>query len=82
MKDLPPFFRDTDLKVHFRSYYFNRENPDGTKNIAGAFGGWTSYNSGWLFDIFGIGGTVYGSAPLYAPLDRDGTSLLKPGQKG
>ena len=36
----------------------------------------------WLFDVFGIGATFYGSAPLYAPDDKDGTLLLKPGQEG
>jgi hypothetical protein len=83
MKDLPPFFRDTDLKLHWRSYYLNRENPEnGSKNEAWAFGGWLSYKSGWLFDVFGIGATFYGSAPLYAPDDTDGTLLLKPGQEG
>ena len=83
MKDLPPFFRDTDLKLHWRSYYFNRENPeDGSENEAWAFGGWPSYKSGWLFDVFGIGATFYGSAPLYAPDEKDGTLLLKPGEKG
>jgi hypothetical protein len=83
MKDLPPFLRDTDLKLHWRSYYFNRENPEnGSKNEAWAFGGWLSYKSGWLFDVFGIGATFYGSAPLYAPDDKDGTLLLKRGQEG
>ena len=83
MKDLPPFLRDTDLKLHWRSYYFNRENPeDGSENEAWAFGGWLSYRSGWLFDVFGLGATFYGSAPLYAPDDKDGTLLLKPGQEG
>ena len=82
MKDLPPFWRDTDLKLHWRSYYFNRENPEGPENEAWAFGGWLSYKSGWLFDVFGIGATFYGSAPLYAPDDKDGTLLLKPGQEG
>ena len=83
MKDLPPFLRDTDLKLHWRSYYFNRDNPeDGTENEAWAFGGWLSYRSGWLFDVFGLGATFYGSAPLYAPDDKDGTLLLKPGQEG
>jgi hypothetical protein len=82
MKDLPPFLRDTDLKLHWRSYYFNRENPGGTENEAWTFGGWASYKSGWLLDVFGIGATLYGSAPLYAPDDRDGTLLLRPGQKG
>ena len=78
----PPFWRDTDLKLHLRSYYFNRENPEGPENEAWAFGGWLSYKSGWLFDVFGIGATFYGSAPLYAPDDKDGTLLLKPGQEG
>jgi hypothetical protein len=82
MKTLPPFLRDTDLKIHFRSYYFNRENPNGTENEAWAFGGWLGYRSGWLLDTLAIGATFYGSAPLYAPDDRDGTTLLKPGQEG
>ena len=82
MKDLPAFLRDTDFTIYLRSYYINRENPDGTENEAWAFGGWFSYRSGWLFDMFAIGATVYGSAPLYAPDDKDGTTLLKPGQEG
>ena len=82
MKDLPAFLRDTDFTLYLRSYYFNRENPDGTENEAWAFGGWAAYRSGWLFDLFQIGATVYGSAPLYAPDDKDGTTLLKPGQEG
>jgi outer membrane porin, OprD family len=82
MKDLPPFLRDTDLKLHFRSYDFDRVNPEAPPNEAWAFGGWASYKSGWLFDVFGIGATFYGSAPLYAPEGKGGTLLLKPGQKG
>ena len=82
MKDLPAFLRDTDLTLYLRTYYFDRENPDGTENEAWAFGGWFSYRSGWLLDTFAIGATVYGSAPLYAPDDKDGTTLLKPGQEG
>jgi len=79
---LPPFLKDTDLKVHFRSYYFNRTQPNETVNEAWAFGGWLSYQSGWLLDTFSMGASLYGSAPLYAPADRDGTLLLQPGQKG
>jgi hypothetical protein len=83
LKDLPPFLRDTDLTFHVRSYYLSRENPeDGSENEAWAFGGWASYKSGWLFDGFGIGATFYGSAPLYAPDEKDGTLLLKPGGEG
>jgi hypothetical protein len=79
---LPPFLRDTDLKAHFRTYYFNRTKPDDSKNEAWAFGGWISYQSGWLLDTFSMGASLYGSTPFYAPDDREGTLLLKPGQKG
>jgi outer membrane porin, OprD family len=82
MKDLPPFLRDIDLKANFRTYYFNRTKPDDTVNEALAFGGWLGIKSGWLLDTFAVGATMYGSAPLHAPDDRDGTLLLKPGQEG
>ena len=78
----PPFLGDTDLKVHFRSYYFNRTKPDDTQNEAYALGGWIGYKSGWLFDTFQMGATLFGSAPLYTPPDKDGTLLLQPGQNG
>jgi hypothetical protein len=76
MKNLPSFLRDTDLGLHFRSYHFNRENPNGVANEASTFGGWARYKSGWLFDVFGIGATFYGSAKLDAPADKDGSGLL------
>jgi outer membrane porin, OprD family len=78
---LPAFLKDTDLRVHFRTYYFNRNNPDDSKNEALATGGWISYQSGWLANTFAMGATLYGSAKLYGPEDRDGTSLLKPSQE-
>src|SRR5215813_6189899 len=79
---LPPFLSDTDFHLHYRSYYLNRMQPSGAVNEAEAFGGWLSYRSGWLLDTFAMGATFYGSAPLYAPADRDGTLLLATGQKG
>jgi hypothetical protein len=82
VKPLTPFIGDTDLRVHFRTYYLNRHRPDDTNSEALAAGGWLSYKSGWLFDVFSMGATFYGSAPLWAPPDRDGTLLLRPGQEG
>src|SRR5438876_783511 len=41
-----------------------------------------TYRSGWLLDRLFIGATLYVSEPLYAPADRDGTSLLQDGQRG
>jgi outer membrane porin, OprD family len=79
---LPPFLSETDFHLHYRSYYLNRTQPNATVNEAEAFGGWVSYRSGWLLDTFAMGATFYGSAPLYAPEDREGTLLLAPGQKG
>jgi len=78
---LPSFIKDTDLRVHFRTYYFNRNKPDDSKNEALATGGWIAYQSGWLAETFAMGATLYGSAKLYGPEDRDGTLLLKPSQE-
>src|SRR5262249_56253456 len=62
---LPPFLRDTMVKLHLRSFYFNRLNSDDTQNEAWAFGGWLSYKSGWLWDTFALGAVGYTSQPLY-----------------
>ena len=78
----PPFLRDTNLSTHYRIYYLNQAKTNDTQSEALATGGWISYQSGWLLDTFALGASLYGSAPLYAPADRDGTLLLKTGQKG
>jgi hypothetical protein len=80
LSTLPPFFRDTSLKLRSRTFYFNRQNDDGTANEALATGGWLQYTSGWLFDTFAVGATYFASFPLYAPESRSGTLLLTPGR--
>src|SRR5262249_14768525 len=80
MSKRPPFFRDPDLKVHFRSFYFNRQKDDGTASETWAMGGWIQYASGWLLDTFAMGTTYYLSAPLYAPDNSPGSLLVTPGQ--
>ena len=82
MEKLPAFIRDTDLNLHFRTFYFDRVNPDDSVNEAWAIGGWLEYRSGWLFDTFRMGAVGYTSQPLYAPNDKDGTQLLATGQEG
>ncbi len=85
LKDTPAFFRDTTLGLNVRTYYFYRDNYPGSNpeiNQAWALGGSLSYQSGWFLDHFGMGTVLYTSQPLYAPDDRDGTLLLKPGQEG
>src|SRR5262249_446447 len=55
LETLPPFFRDTQLGVNVRLFYFDRENhvsPPKSDNEALAIGGSLAYQSGWLADIF------------------------------
>jgi hypothetical protein len=78
MSRMDPFFRDTDLNVRLRTFYFNRQNDNDTANEAWAGGGWVQYASGWLLDTFAIGSTYYTSLPLYTPDGREGTLLLTP----
>src|SRR5262245_45606155 len=48
LSTLPPFFRDTTLRLRSRTYYFNQQNDNGTANEALTTGGWVQYGSGWL----------------------------------
>ena len=80
LKTLPPFLRDTDLNLKWRTFYFNRQNDNNTASEALATGGWIQYASGWLLDTFSMGATYYFSLPLYAPDSRPGSLLLTPGQ--
>lgn len=82
MKDMDPFFRDMNLDVNLRSYYFQRKQYDDSFNEAWAIGGALSYRSGWFLNHFGAGAAFYISEPLWAPDGRDGTKLLQEGQKG
>lgn len=82
VKDLPPFFRDSSLALHFRTMLFDAWKLDNTRQEAWAAGGWLAYESGWLADTLQVGATLYTSEPVYAPDDRDGTQILKAGQQG
>jgi hypothetical protein len=77
-----PFFRDQKLDLNLRTYYKYNDKVDNSVSEAWAIGGALTYKSGYFLDHFALGGAVYTSQPLYAPEDRDGTLLLKPGQEG
>ena len=84
LETLPPFFRDTQVGLNLRMYYFDRENhvsPAKSDNEAWTLGGSLAYQSGWLENILRVGVEGFGSQKLYAPQDRDGTLLLLPGQE-
>ncbi len=84
LEPLPPFFRDTQVGLNLRMYYFNRDNhvaPPKSDNEALTLGGSLAYQSGWLAHIFRLGVEGFGSQKLYGPESRDGTLLLLPGQE-
>jgi hypothetical protein len=82
MEKLPAFIRDTDLNLHFRTFYFDRINPDDSVNEAWAIGGWLEYRSGWLWDTFAMGAVGYTSQPLVRAQrqGRDHTACARPGR--
>jgi hypothetical protein len=82
LEDLPAFFRDTQLSGDFRTYYFRRRFAESRNAEALATGGTLRYRSGWLLDRLQLGAAVFTSQKLYGPSQRDGTGLLRPGQKG
>ena len=71
-----PFFRDTTLELHPRTYYYDRDKLDGSINQAWAGGGWLAYHSGLLANTFHIGLTYFTSNPIIAPDNQGGTLLL------
>src|SRR5678815_1296405 len=46
----PGFFRDTQLDLNLRSFYFQRDKYGDDVNAAWAMGGALAYQSGWLLD--------------------------------
>lgn len=73
--------QDSRMTLHLRSHYLSRDKANDTDSLAWAGGGWLSYRSAWLSDQVQVGLTAYTSQPLYAPADKDGTSLLMHGQQ-
>ena len=74
--------KDTKFELNFRTYYFDRSDFSGAEKQAWAIGGWAGFKTGYFLDHIAFGVTGYTSQPLYAPDDRDGTTLLQPGQEG
>jgi hypothetical protein len=75
-------FEDTKFEFNFRTFYFDRHKFDGSESEAWAIGGWGGFKTGYFLEHIAFGATVYTSQPVYAPDDKDGTTLLKPGQEG
>ena len=74
--------KDTKFEFNLRTYYFDRSDFSSDEKQAWAIGGWAGFKTGYFLDHIAFGATGYLSEPLYAPDDRDGTTLLAPGQEG
>src|SRR6476619_8198320 len=74
--------KDTKFELTLRTFYFDRSDFTGAEKQAWAIGGWLGLKTGYFLDHVAFGATVYTSNPIYAPDDRDGTTLLAPGQNG
>ena len=72
---------DSEVTLHFRTYYFDRQNPGDVTQAAWAAGGWLGYHSGWIAGALRFGVVAYTSQKLWGPLDKDGSGLLAPGQE-
>jgi hypothetical protein len=81
LRHLSPVFRDSELDLQFRSYYFRAKNFDNSKSEAWTLGGSLAYQSGWHDDWIAVGAKLYTSQKLHGPSDRDGTQLLRPEQR-
>ncbi|MGH8093222.1 MAG: OprD family outer membrane porin [Chthoniobacterales bacterium] len=82
LKERREAFKDTKFEFNFRTFFLDRHQFSGAESQAWAIGGWVGLKTGYFLDHFAFGATGYTSQPLYAPKDRDGTTLLKPGQEG
>jgi len=84
LKDTPAFLRDSKAGINIRSYY--RDNVTNASTGAGwneawATGASVAFETGRLFNLISGGFVLYTSFPTYAPIEHDGTGLLKPGQQ-
>jgi len=82
IEPLPPFFSDSKLYLRYRTYYFRRDRTNRLVSEAWAMGGSLYYHSGWLKERFAVELETFTSQPVNASDSRDGTLLLRPGQKG
>jgi hypothetical protein len=80
LQDLPPFFADTQLEIHSRTFYKRNDKTDDTTAEAWAAGGSIAYHSGWLADTFAIELEGFTSQKLIGEKSKDGTLLLDTGQ--
>jgi len=73
---------NTQFLINLRTFYFDRSDFTGAEKQAWAIGGWAGVKTGYFLDHIAFGATLFTTNPIYAPDDRDGTTLLEEGQNG
>lgn len=81
LKDTEPFFRDSTLTLLPRLYSLQRDRDDTSDLSTTALGGRLEYRSGWWKERIKLGASLFTSQKLQGDRDKDGSLLLKPGQK-
>lgn len=72
----------THFRYQFRSFYFSRDDFDGSRKEAWATGGWIGAQTPYLNDRLSFAITGYTTQKMLGDPGEDGTGLLEPGQKG
>ena len=75
-------WEDTRFDAEIRTYDFDRDRYDSRESEAWAIGGSVALKTGYFRERFAFGATGYTSQKLRGPEDKDGTTLLAPGQQG
>ena len=78
---LPYVREDAALELSLRSYYLYGKLRSNRRREAWAYGGSLKYDTGWIGERVALGVGIDASQPIHAPSDRDGTLLLRPGQR-
>jgi hypothetical protein len=73
---------NTTFLINLRTFYFDRSDFAGAEKQAWAIGGWAGLKTGYFLDHIAFGATLFTTNPIYAPDDREGTTLLEEGQNG
>ncbi len=78
LQDLSPFFRDTEIKLNSRTYWFDEDSFGLDKPKALTSGGSLTYQSGYIGNFLQLRGALYTTQPLYASSDAGATLNLSP----
>jgi len=78
---LEDVLRKSTLNLRLRNFYFGRDRKTKQTIEAWAQGGELDFATPWWKDRLHLGATLHTSQKLYGPADKDGSRLLKPGQK-